>query len=125
MKTTIKIFAIVALAMFIMTSCSKKDSDILKKHKVEFSVKNSGTSPTDPADGTLKAAVDGKEIKSGVEVEEGKEVVFTATPRLFNWGINSWTVTGAAAPEGKPSTFTIKITQPVTVTVSFRKSLFP
>ena len=37
MKTTIKIFALLLLGALLLNSCSKREDDILAKHKVEFS----------------------------------------------------------------------------------------
>lgn len=129
MKTTIKIFALLALAALLLNSCSKRESEILKKHKVEFSpVKSSGgilsPSPNPALDKNyyVTAQIDGKEIKSGDEVEEGREIVFTAyagiAPRMT---LEKWEVTGANPPSGTPPTITIKVKGPLKVVGVFKK----
>lgn len=52
----------------------------------------------DPANGSLKAEVDGAEISSGAQVEAGKDVIFTVTPdqdyRVKEWKVNDIVVPG-------------------------------
>lgn len=128
MKTTIKIFALLALAALLLNSCSKRESEILKKHKVEFSpVKSSGgiLSSTNPAldrNYYVTAQIDGKEIKSGDEVEEGREIVFTAYAGIASrMTLEKWEVTGANPPSGTPQTITIKVKGPLKVVGIFKK----
>ncbi|MDR9860346.1 InlB B-repeat-containing protein, partial [Treponema socranskii] len=59
------------------------------KHAITFSVNS--TTPN----GTIKATVDGTEISSGAEVEQGKTVVFTATPDS-GFHVKGWTLDGKA-----------------------------
>lgn len=129
MKTTIKIFALLALAALLLSSCSKRDDEILKKHKVEFTpVKPSRTilppSPALDKSFYVTAKIDGKEIKSGDEVEEDKEIVFTAyagTASLMK--LDKWEVTGGDAPAGAPETITIKVKGPLKVVGVFKKKI--
>jgi len=68
--------------------------------------------------GTLTATVDGTEINSGTEVEEGKNVIFTAKPNE-NYKIKSWTVNGTEI-DGTPTTYTLSnLTAKAEVTVVF------
>lgn len=127
MKTTIKIFALLALAALLLDSCSKRESEILKKHKVEFSpVKSSGgllfPNPALDKSYYVTAQIDGKEIKSGDEVEEGREIVFTAYAGIASGMIlEKWEVTGANPPSGTPPTITIKVKGPLKVVGVFKK----
>ena len=79
------------------------------KHAITFGV--------DGANGKLTAKVDGGDIASGKEVEEGKAVIFTATAdagyRLKGWTLDDNAVNGTA------ETYTLTITKPATVKVSF------
>lgn len=117
MKTTIKIFALLALTALLLNSCSKKETEILKKYKVEFSpVKDKGgIHPPSPGielddKSYVIAKIDGKEIKSGDEVEEGKEIVFTAyVGTLSKFKFERWEVTGADTPSGAPLSITVKV----------------
>ena len=128
MKTTIKIFVLLALTALLLNACSKKEAEILKKYKVEFSpVKDKGgiLNPN-PGPGLddkfyVIAKIDGKEIKSGDEVEEGKEIVFTAyvgTSSKFKF--EKWEVTGADTPSGAPQSITIKVKGALTVVGIFK-----
>ena len=79
-------------------------------HAVTFDVTN--------GKGTLTATVDGAPIYSGMEIRQGKEVVFTATP-AEDQRIREWRQNGATA-NGTNENFTItNIGQPQTVTVAF------
>lgn len=72
--------------------------------------------------GSLKATVDGVEIKTGDSVVAGKVIEFTATPSS-NYVVDSWT--GASATgltnlgDGKAS---IEVTEAITVSVSFKSA---
>ncbi len=122
MRTTIKIFALLALTALLLNSC-KRDDEILKKHKVEFSpVKPSGGMISGHNSYYVTAQIDGKEIKSGDEVEEGKEIVFTAHVGIIvDMKLDKWEVTGADAPSGAPETITIKVKGPLKVVGVFKK----
>ena len=84
------------------------------KHAITFSVDS--TTPN----GKLTAKVDGGDITSGKEVEQGKTVTFTATPtknhRVKEWKVDSTVVTG-----NKTNIYTHTVTKAATVTVSFEK----
>ena len=116
MKATIKIFALLVLGALLLNSCSKREDDILAKHKVEFSPVRSGMLLD-----YVTATVDGEAINSGDEVEEGKDVVFTATVLFKNRVLDKWEVTGAEAPAGAPKTITIKVKGPLSVRAVFKK----
>ena len=83
-------------AALVFTSCSNgSDSGGgTPKHAVTFGVDGS------PANGTIKAKVDGTEINSGDTVEQGKIVEFTATPdnpathNVDFWSIDAGTLGG-------------------------------
>ncbi|MGI5117811.1 leucine-rich repeat domain-containing protein [Treponema sp. SP13] len=70
-----------------------------------------------PANGTLKATVDGNEIHSGDKVEEGKTVTFTATPET-GCNVKEWKVDGAVTG-GTSNTYTHHVTETLNVKVSF------
>ena len=79
------------------------------KYKVTFSV--------DGSNGNLTAAVDGKTITSGTEVEKGKKVTFTAAPHT-GYKVKGWTLDGKAM-NGTDNSYQLKIEKAVTVKVSF------
>ena len=76
----------------------------------------------DSGHGTLKAEVDGAEITSPAQVEEDKTIVFTASPHA-GYMVDTWTITGGQTLAGGvpgSSTAMVKITEPITVAVSFK-----
>ena len=76
----------------------------------------------DGGHGTLKAEVDGAEIHSPAQVWLNKTIVFTATPDS-GYMVDTWTITGGqllAGGQAESSTAMVKITEPVTVAVSFK-----
>lgn len=81
-------------------------------HKITF------TQPTDGS-GSFTVKVDGSNITSGTEVEEGKEVTLTATAATgFNF--NSWTVEGATVSSTSSPTATFTVgTSDVTISAYF------
>ena len=84
-------------------------SFIKKTYAITFSVEG-GTG------GTLEAKVDGKEISSGDMVEHGKKVEFT--PKEENgYRVKNWTLDGENI--GGTAYFTLGVSKPATVTVSF------
>jgi|BioPla2DNA2_1021312.scaffolds.fasta_scaffold75433_2 hypothetical protein len=130
MKTTIKIIALLALAVLMLNACGKDEGEpILKKHKVEFSPVKTLLIPPEPykdKECYVIAKVDDKEIKSGDEVEEGKEVVFTVHIGLFsNKTLDKWEITGADAPAVVPETIVIKVKGPLKVVAVFKPKLAP
>ena len=83
----------------------------INKYPVTFNV--------DGAEGTLKATVDGSEINPGNTVEHGKTVTFTATPAT-GYRVKGWTLDGTAIAEAGTNTeYTLTVTKPAAVTVSF------
>ena len=77
----------------------------------------------DGGHGTLKAEVDGTEIHSPEQVGLNKTIVFTATPDSASYTVDAWTITGGqllAGGQAGSSTAMVKITEPVTVAVSFK-----
>ena len=82
------------------------------KRKVTFSVE--GT----PANGTLKAMVGSTEIGSGAAVEQGKTVLFTASPAA-GFMVESWTGITPASPNAVEVRHTV--TADITVKVIFKK----
>ena len=84
-------------------------------HTVTFSVV--------AGDGTITATVDGDAITSGAEVEEGSNIVFTATPSA-NYQVKEWTVNGTVVADETSATFThSNLSANVTVTVEFELSV--
>lgn len=76
----------------------------------------------DGGHGTLKAEVDGAEIHSPAQVEEDKTIVFTASPHA-GYMVDTWTITGGQLLAGgnpENTTAMVKITEPITVAVSFK-----
>ena len=76
----------------------------------------------DGGNGTLKAEVDGAEITSPAQVEEDKTIVFTASPHA-GYMVDTWTITGGQLLAGgnpENTTAMVKITEPLTVAVSFK-----
>ena len=76
-----------------------------------------------PANGTLKAEVDGNEIHTGDKVEQGTTVEFTAVPNAYYY-VNQWAVSGGEFEAGTgiigSTVAKVKITGNVTVSVSFK-----
>jgi len=72
--------------------------------------------------GTIKAIVDGNEINSGDNVEQGTTVTFTATPLNTDYSVEKWTITGGTFEAGGIEgslTATVQITGETAVKVSF------
>ena len=85
----------------------------INKYPVTFNV--------DGAGGMLKATVeDGSEITSGKTIEHGKTVAFTAAPAA-GYRVKGWTLDGTAIAEAGTNTeYTLTVTKPATITVSFQ-----
>ena len=83
------------------------------KHVITFGVDS--TTPN----GTLKAKADGVDetSTSPINVEEGKTVTFTAKANK-GYRVKGWTLDGKAV-NGTAETYTLTVTQPATVKVSF------
>ena len=81
-------------------------------------------SPAD-ADGTLTAAVNGKEISSGDKFVKDTEITFTATPKDTVYKVDRWTIEGGAFVTGTGTegslTAKVKITANTKVSVSFSR----
>ncbi|MBQ8013440.1 MAG: leucine-rich repeat domain-containing protein, partial [Treponema sp.] len=72
--------------------------------------------------GTIAATVDGEAITSGDEVEEGKTVVFTATPST-NFEVNNWNGKSKdSLVETGTNEVSIEVGGAVEVSVSFKAS---
>ena len=84
-------------------------SFIKKTYAITFSVE-------DGTGGTLEAKVDGKEISSGDMVEHGKKVEFTPKEEK-GYRVKNWTLDGENI--GGTAYFTLGVSKPATVTVSF------
>ena len=125
MRTTIKIIALLALAALLLNACGKdKGAASLEKHKVEFSPVKTILIPPQPykdKECYVIAKVDDKEINSGDEVEEGKEVVFTVHIGLFSYKtLDKWELTGDDTPAVVPETIVIKVKGPLKVVAVFK-----
>ena len=83
-------------------------SFIKKTYAITFSVEGTG--------GTLEAKVDGKEISSGDMVEHGKKVEFTPKEEK-GYRVKKWTLDGENI--GGMAYFTLGVSKPATVTLSF------
>ena len=76
----------------------------------------------DGAGGTLKATADGvaETETSPIAVEHGKTVAFIATPAA-GYRVKGWTLDGTAIAEAGTNTeYTLTVTKPATITVSFQ-----
>ncbi|MGI5056317.1 leucine-rich repeat domain-containing protein [Treponema socranskii] len=107
-------------AALIFTGCSNgSDSGggtpPTPKHAITFSV--------DGGNGTLKATVGGTEISSGAEVEQGKTIVFTATPDS-GYRVKGWTLDGNPV-NGTNSSYSFPVTKAAEVKVSFESNSTP
>ena len=89
--------------------------EAIPKHAITFSV--------DGANGTLKAKVDGGDIASGKEVEEGKTVTFTATAN-DGYRVKGWTLDGTAV-NGTNNSYSFTVSKAVAVKVSFEDASTP
>ena len=108
------IAAVLTLAL-LFTACPNNagggGTPSTPKHAVTFSV--------DGGNGTLKAKVDGTKINSGDKVEQGKTIVFTATPDS-GFHVKGWTLDGKPVAEAGINTeYKLTVTKPATVKVSF------
>ena len=108
------IAAVLTLAL-LFTACPNNvgggGTPSTPKHAVTFSV--------DGGNGTLKAKVDGTKINSGDKVEQGKTIVFTATPDS-GFHVKGWTLDGKPVAEAGTNTeYKLKVTKAATVKVSF------
>ena len=86
----------------------------IKKYSVTFSVDGI------PANGTIKAEVDGSEIYTNDKVEYGKKVIFTATPTSSGYVIGPWELTPKKAfIRTGDNAIMVKITAETAVKVRF------
>ncbi|MDR9858911.1 InlB B-repeat-containing protein [Treponema socranskii] len=81
------------------------------------------TFSVDGTHGTLTAKVGGTEINSGDKVEQGKTIVFTATPDS-GFHVKGWTLDGNAV-NGTNNSYSFTVTKPATVKVSFENTPLP
>ena len=115
--------AVVLLIALLFTACPQaakppepEQPAPAPKHAITFSVEG--------ANGTLTAKVDGGEIASGKEVEQGKIITFTATPDA-NHKVKGWTLDGATIAEaGTSAEYKLTVTKACTVSVSFTKKTY-
>ena len=110
------IAAVLTLAL-LFTGCPNNvgggGTPSTSKHTVTFSV--------DGGNGTLKAKVDGTKINSGDKVEQGKTIVFTATPDS-GFHVKGWTLDGKPVAEAGINTeYKLTVTKPAIVKVSFEQ----
>ena len=111
------IAAVLTLAL-LFTGCPNNvgggGTPSTSKHTVTFSV--------DGGNGTLKAKVDGTKINSGDKVEQGKTIVFTATPDS-GFHVKGWTLDGKPVAEAGINTeYKLTVTKPAIVKVSFESN---
>ena len=123
---TVLFIGLALIALFGMTACQNNAGGggngggggtptPKPKHAVTFSV--------DGANGTLKATVGGTEISSGDTVEQGKTVVFTATPDS-GFHVKGWTLDGNPV-NGTNSSYSFTVTKAAEVKVSFESDSTP
>ena len=110
------ITALIAITL-IFTGCKQPETPKTPeppaptpKHTVNFNVAGEG--------GTLKATVDGSEINTGNNVEQGKSVIFTADPN-DGWQVAGWTGVTATPPNNK-TVMLSNVTGAANVTVKFK-----
>lgn len=104
---------IAAFLTLLFTGCPNANGNkpVTAKYKVTFNVDGGG--------GTLTAKIGETEIKTDTTVEQGKTVTFTATPAA-GYRVKGWTLDGTAIAEAGTNTeYTLTVTKPATVTVSF------
>ncbi|MGI6319455.1 MAG: T9SS type A sorting domain-containing protein [Bacteroidales bacterium] len=68
--------------------------------------------------GTIAATVDGNSITSGDDIEENKEVVFTANP-ADGFQVKEWTINGDVVADNTTNTLNVTVTEEITVKVEF------
>jgi len=85
--------------------------DILLTYAINFGVEGSGGKLSAQADGVAETET------SPINVEEGKTVTFTAKADA-GYKLKGWTLDGSAV-NGTAETYTLAITQPATIKVSF------
>ena len=108
--------ALITATMFF-TACNQAGGggntggESTPKHAITFGVEG--------GNGTLKAKAYGvaETTTSPINVEEGKAVIFTATAN-DGYRVKGWTLDGNAV-NGTAETYTLAVTQPATVKVSF------
>ena len=83
--------------------------------KIDFGVDGTG--------GTLTAKVDGSKIYSGDTMEQGKTVVFTATPAGSGWEVEQWTNNGTViVGAGTNTTYNHTVTADAHIKVKFKST---
>ena len=90
---------------------SFKVQTLTPKHKVTMSAGANGSISAEPA------------LPAGGMVNENTIIVFTASPDSASYTVDAWTITGGqllAGGQAGSSTAMVKITEPVTVAVSFK-----
>ena len=108
--------AALIIAVFLtllFTGCPNAHGNKLAtpKYTVTFSVDGGG--------GTLTAKIGETEIKTDTTIEHGKTVAFTAAPAA-GYRVKGWTLDGTAIAEAGTNTeYTLTVTKPAAVTVSF------
>ena len=85
-------------------------SEIIPRHEVTFAVVG--------GNGTLNATVEGTEITSPMSIDEGSEVVFTATPNT-GFQVKEWRVNGEVVDNMTTSLALSDIQEAVNITVEF------
>ena len=120
---TVLLIGLALVALFGMTACpnnaggsgSGGGGTPPPKHAITFSV--------DGGNGTLTATVGGAEISSGDTVEQGKTIVFTATPDS-GFHVKGWTLDGNPV-NGTNSSYSFPVTKAAEVKVSFESNSTP
>jgi gliding motility-associated-like protein len=72
----------------------------------------------DGENGSITASVEGVQIDNGAAVLHGHTVVFTAVPDV-DYMVNEWMVNGSVQEDQFSNIFTINVTEPLNVIVSF------
>ena len=89
---------------------SKATTTTTNEYAVTFAVEGDN--------GAITATVDGNDITSGDDVEENKEVVFTAEP-ADGFQVKEWTINGDVVADNTTNTLNVTVTEEITVKVEF------
>ena len=89
----------------------------------KWTIKKYALTYTNGDDGTLSVTLEGKPFASGNEVEHGKSLVFTATPKNADYQVDKWTITNGTFESGGTDgslNASVKITAVTSVRVTFK-----
>lgn len=99
--------AIFGLLAMVLLACTSDSEDSTPSFKVTYNATENGS---------VTATVDGKDFTSGGSVEEGKTVIFTATPDA-GYKVASWS--GAVQDAAEPNRASLVVRKDAEVSVTF------